>query len=255
MGNADRSKISTDRYTLREVVGLTLAVDVNNEATEILASQHFHLKQRVRRGGVSDISDDQLLELVIQCAIPKCDPRLIVHRLLKAFGDINHVLAASESQLFRIEGMTEAIVERIKVMEITGHRMAQVAVLDRVVFEHWEALMSYLRSSLSHQEIELFRVMYLNKKNALIADEELGRGTVDHVPVYPREIVRRALLLSASGLIVVHNHPSGDPSPSNADVEMTHLIAAAAKTLDLILYDHIIIGKGREFSFRSEGLL
>ena len=140
-------------------------------------------------------------------------------------------------------------------MEAVAHRMARAQVIQKPILSSWDSLLGYLQTAMAHQQIEQFRVLYLDRKNVLIADEEQGKGTVDHVPVYPREVVKRALELNASALILVHNHPSGDPSHSDADIEMTYAIRDAAQVLGIVLHDHLIIGKATELSFRSQGLL
>ena len=139
--------------------------------------------------------------------------------------------------------------------EAAAHRLAQRRVLSRPVISSWDALLDYVRAAMAHGSVETFRTLYLDRKNVLIADEEMARGTVDHVPVYPREVVKRALELNASALILVHNHPSGDPTPSEADIQMTRQIAEAAQVFSITLHDHLIVGRQGERSFRSDGLL
>ncbi len=241
--------------SLRGVAAGRIAPAPGDEAPVAAASRRLQLRRQIRSGGAAGLPDEDLLQLIVQRAMPRQDATALVHRLLATFGNLNHVIAASECRLREVPGMTGLVVDHLKVVEVAGHRMARAAVMRRVVFDHWDALLTYLRASLAHQETERFRVLYLDRKNALIADEELGRGTVDHVPVYPREVIKRALALNASALIIVHNHPSGDPTPSDADIDMTARVANAAATLDLLLHDHIIIGRGREFSFRAEALL
>jgi DNA repair protein RadC len=147
------------------------------------------------------------------------------------------------------------VVTELKIVQAAAHRLAQARVLKRPVVSSWDALLEYCQTAMAHDDIEQFRVLFLDRKNVLIADEPQARGTVDHVPVYPREVVKRALELNASALILVHNHPSGDPTPSGADIEMTAQIQRAADSLGITLHDHLVIGKSRELSFRSEGLL
>ena len=213
------------------------------------------LRQRFTEGGADAMPDYELLELVLCRALPRGDVKPLAKRLLRAFGDLNRVLAAPALRLAEVRGVGPAVVEQLKITEAVGHRMARARVIRRPVLSSWDALLDYLRTAMAHQGTECFRVLYLDRKNVLIADEEAARGTVDHVPVYPREIGRRALELDASALILVHNHPSGDPTPSREDVEMTQAIRRAADALGLVLHDHLIVGKGREVSFRSEGLL
>jgi DNA repair protein RadC len=154
-----------------------------------------------------------------------------------------------------VKGVGEAVVQELKIVEAAAQRLMRAKVMNRPVLSSWAALLDYCHTAMSHRETECFRVLYLDRKNVLIADEEQARGTVDHVPVYPREVVKRALELNASALILVHNHPSGDPTPSDADIAMTHQISEAAQVLGLTLHDHLIIGKSSEMSLRSAGYL
>ena len=213
------------------------------------------LRARFMEGGAAAMPDYELLELILFRALPRGDTKPLAKRLLRAFGDLNRVLAAPPARLARIDGVGPAVIEQLKIIEAVGHRMARARVIDRPVLSSWDALLSYLRSALAHQGTERFRVLHLDRKNVLIADEELARGTVDHVPVYPREVVRRALELDASALILVHNHPSGDPTPSEADIAMTLAIRDAAQLMGIVLHDHIVVGKGREVSLRGDGYL
>ena len=213
------------------------------------------LRARFMEGGAAAMPDYELLELILFRALPRGDTKPLAKRLLRAFGDLNRVLAAPPARLAGIDGVGPAVIEQLKIIEAVGHRMARARVIDRPVLSSWDALLSYLRSALAHQGTERFRVLHLDRKNVLIADEELARGTVDHVPVYPREVVRRALELDASALILVHNHPSGDPTPSEADIAMTLAIRDAAQLMGIVLHDHIVVGKGREVSLRGDGYL
>ena len=151
--------------------------------------------------------------------------------------------------------MGEAVLIELKIVEAAAHRLARAKIMQRHVISSWDAVLDYCHTVMAHRDVEQFRILFLDRKNVLIADEEQARGTVDHVPVYPREVVRRALELNASALILVHNHPSGDPTPSDADIDMTRQIEAAAQALGITVHDHLIIGKSRELSFRAKGLL
>ncbi|WP_299817943.1 DNA repair protein RadC [uncultured Jannaschia sp.] len=213
------------------------------------------LRQRFMEGGAAAMPDYELLELILFRATPRGDVKPLAKRLLRVFGDLNRVMAAPVERLVEVHDAGPSVVEQLKIMEAVGHRMARARVIHRPVLSSWDALLDYLRTALSHQDRERFRVLYLDRRNVLIADEELAEGTVDHVPVYPREVVKRALALNASALILVHNHPSGDPRPSEADIAMTRAIRDAAGLLGIALHDHLVIGKGAETSFRSEGLL
>lgn len=213
------------------------------------------LRTRFRRGGADALPDYELLELVLFRAIPQQDVKPLARRLIDRFGDFSHVLAASPVRLLDIEGVGEAVVTELKIIEAAAHRMAQGRVLNRPIVSSWGALLAYCQTALAHQSTEHFRVLYLDNKNVLIADEPQAKGTVDHVPVYPREVAKRALELDASALILVHNHPSGDPTPSEQDITMTYAIRDATEVLGLRLHDHLVIGKSREISFRAEGYL
>ncbi|WP_247747978.1 DNA repair protein RadC [Ruegeria sp. R13_0] len=213
------------------------------------------LRQRFLKGGHEPMPEYELLELLLFNAIQRIDVKPLAKRLLAEFGDLNGVIAASKYRILQVEGATDWVYYHLRVVEAFGHRMAQAQVMKRDVVSSWEALVTYCRTAMAHREVEQFRVLYLDRKNVLIADEEQARGTVDHVPVYPREVVKRALELNASSLILVHNHPSGDPTPSKADIEMTERIQDACDTLGILIHDHVIVGKKEEYSFKSNGFL
>lgn len=220
-----------------------------------LADHRARLRDRFMTGGASAMPDYELLELVLFRAIPRQDVKPLARRLIETFGDFNRVLTAPAARLEQVDGVGPAVVTELRIVEAAAQRMARARVMHRPILSGWDALLDYCHTAMAHREIEQFRVLYLDRKNVLIADEEQGRGTVDHVPVYPREIIRRALELNASALILVHNHPSGDPTPSDADITMTARIAQAADSMGIAIHDHLIIGKSRELSFRSQGLL
>lgn len=207
------------------------------------------------QGGAAAMPDYELLELVLFRAIPRQDVKPLARRLIDRFGDFNRVLSADPTRLTEVEGVGPAVVTELKIVEAAAQRLARARIIRRPVLSDWQALLDYCHTAMAHRETEQFRVLFLDRKNVLIADEEQSRGTVDHVPVYPREIIKRALELNASALILVHNHPSGDPTPSNSDIAMTARIAQAGDTMGIVIHDHLIIGKSRELSFRSEGLL
>ncbi|MEL7026977.1 MAG: DNA repair protein RadC [Pseudomonadota bacterium] len=211
------------------------------------------LRERFMTGGASAVPDYEMLELVLFRAIPRQDVKPLARRLLDKFHDFNGVLSAPVATLRQMHGVGEAVIIELKVVEAAAHRLARARVLRREVISGWDALLDYCRTTMAHKETEQFRVLYLDRKNRVIADEEQAKGTVDHVPVYPREIVKRALELQASALILVHNHPSGDPTPSPEDRTMTQRIAEAANALGIRLHDHLVIGKSGEVSFQAEG--
>jgi len=213
------------------------------------------LRARFTQGGAGAMPDYELLELVLFRALPRQDVKPLARALLDTFGDFNRVLSAEPSRLSAVKGVGEAVVVELKIVAAAAQRMARARVMHRPVLSSWDALLDYCHTAMAHRETEQFRILFLDRKNVLIADEEQAKGTVDHVPVYPREVVKRALELNASALILVHNHPSGDPTPSDADVSMTLQIQEAARVLGLALHDHLIIGKSRELSFRAQGYL
>ena len=220
-----------------------------------LRDHRKRLRARFLDGGPDAMPDYELLELVLFRAIPRQDVKPLARRLLDSLGDINSVISAPKARLLAMEGVGESVVVELKLIEACAKRLARARVMNRPVLSSWAALLDYCHTAMSHRETEQFRVLFLDRKNTLIADETQGDGTVDHVPVYPREIMRRALELNASALILVHNHPSGDPTPSQADIAMTEQIRIAADALSITLHDHIVIGKSCELSFRSQGLI
>ena len=213
------------------------------------------LRARFMEGGAQALPDYELLELVLFRAIPRQDVKPLARRLLDRFGDFNRVLSAPLHRLTEVEGVGDAIVQELKIVEAAAHRLARAKVMNRAVLSSWDTLLDYCRTSMAHRETEQFRILFLDRKNVLIADEEQAKGTVDHVPVYPREVVKRALELNASALILVHNHPSGDPTPSQQDITVTGQIREAAEVMGIVLHDHLIIGKSRDTSFREQGFL
>lgn len=213
------------------------------------------LSNRFLDGGAHALPDYEMLELVLFRAIPRRDVKPLAHALLDAFGDFNRVISATPDRLKKIDGVGESVVLELKLVEAAAQRLARSKVLNRHAISSWDALVDYCHTTMAHRETEQFRVLYLDRKNILIADEEQARGTVDHVPVYPREVAKRALELNASALILVHNHPSGDPTPSRSDIDMTLQVKTVCEALGLSLHDHLIVGKSREISFRSEGYL
>jgi DNA repair protein RadC len=213
------------------------------------------LRERFLQGGPAAMPDYELLELLLFRAIPRQDVKPLARRLIDRFGDFSRVLTAPQDRLAEVEGVGEAVITELRVVEAAAQRLARAKVLHRPVLSSWDALLDYCHTAMAYRETEQFRILFLDRKNVLIADEEQARGTVDHVPVYPREVVKRALELNASALILVHNHPSGDPTPSQQDILLTNQILDALTVMGIVLHDHLIIGKSRETSFRSAGLL
>jgi DNA repair protein RadC len=221
---------------------------------------HFHhhrqrLRERFLSAGAASLADYEMLELVLFRAIPRRDVKPLAKKLLALFGEYNGVISAPPARLREIDGIGEAVICELKVVEAAAHRLARARVLNRPALSSWAALMEYCKTTMAHRDTEQFRILFLDRKNVLAADEEQARGTVDHVPVYPREVVKRALELNASAIILVHNHPSGDPTPSQADIDMTKQIELAARAVGIVIHDHVVVGKERDASFRAMGLL
>lgn len=220
-----------------------------------IADHRKRLRTRFMEGGAQALPDYEMLELLLFRAIPRQDVKPLARLLLDTFGDFNRVVSAPPLRLMQVKGVGVAVVQELKIIEAAAQRLMRARVMQRQILSSWDALLDYCHTAMSHRETEQFRILFLDRKNVLIADEEQARGTVDHVPVYPREVVKRALELNASALILVHNHPSGDPTPSEADLSMTMQIRDAAEVLGIVIHDHLIIGKGRELSFRAQGYL
>ncbi|MEI2686254.1 MAG: DNA repair protein RadC [Cypionkella sp.] len=220
-----------------------------------IADHRKRLRTRFLDGGAQAMPDYELLELVLFRAIPRLDVKPLARLLLDTFGDFNRVISASPARLMLIKGVGEAVVLELKLIEASAQRLMRAKVMNRPILSSWDALLDYCHTAMAHRETEQFRILFLDRKNVLIADEEQAKGTVDHVPVYPREVVKRALELNASALILVHNHPSGDPTPSESDISMTLQVQDAAQVLGLVLHDHLIIGRSRELSFKAQGYL
>lgn len=244
----------SDQYAFDEAE-FPLFAGKGQNAPSYLKDHRKRLRERFLTGGSSAVADYELLELVLFRAIPRQDIKPLARELLTAFGTFSEVLSAPRERLEQLSGVGLAVVTELKIVEAAAHRLAQARILDRPVISGWQALVDYCRTTMSRRETEQFRVLFLDRKNKLIADEPQAKGTVDHVPVYPREVLKRALELNASALILVHNHPSGDPTPSEADIAVTRQIEAAAQALSVTLHDHLIIGAAKEFSFRSAGYL
>jgi len=219
------------------------------------AGHRDRLRQRFMRAGIAGVQDYELLELVLFRAIPQRDVKPLAKDLIARFGGFAEALAAPVERLIEVKGVSENVARELKIVHAAALKLVQARVLKRPVISSWNDLLAYCRAAMADETTEMFRILFLDKKNILIADEIQQRGTVDHTPVYPREVVKRALELGASALILVHNHPSGDPTPSQADVEMTNQIVAASKALSIRVHDHLVIGKDREASFKSLGLL
>jgi len=213
------------------------------------------MRTRVLAGQGDTMADYEMLELVLFVALPRVDTKTLAKTLIARFGSYSAVIAAPPDELREIKGIGDSAIATLKVIQLAAQRLARAEVIDRPVLNNWDRLMDYLHTVLARERIEQFRVLFLDTRNRLLADEAQARGTVNHTPVYPREVVKRALELKATALILVHNHPSGDPTPSREDLEMTQEVKRAASALSIALHDHVIVGNGKWLSFRQEGLL
>lgn len=209
------------------------------------------LRTRFTDGGPEAVPDYELLEMVLYRAIRRGDTKPISKALLARFGSFAEVISAPVERLKEVPGVGDAVATELKIIQAAALRLAKGRVANRPILGSWTAIIEYCRSAMAFAEKEQFRLLFLDKKNQLIADEVQQEGTVDHTPVYTREVVKRALELSASAIILVHNHPSGDPTPSMADIEMTKKIVSAAEKLGIIVHDHIIIGRKGHASLRN----
>lgn len=244
----------TTRLSKNASAGGGLINDDRGNAVPHYWGHRERLRTRFLAGGHKPMPEYEVLELLLFNAIQRIDVKPLAKRLLSAFGDLNGVVAASEHRLLKVEGATSKVYLQLRIAEAFAQRMAQAKILGRDVVTSWDDLILYCRTSMAHRETEQFRILFLDCKNVIVADEEQSEGTVDHVPVYPREVAKRALELNASAVIMVHNHPSGDPTPSKQDISMTGAVNMACQSIGVTIHDHVIIGKDREFSFKSEGL-
>ncbi|HWF64074.1 MAG TPA: DNA repair protein RadC [Rhizomicrobium sp.] len=219
------------------------------------AGHRERLRERFVKGGADAMPDYELLELTLFAALPRRDTKPLAKALLARFGSFAEVIAAPRARLLEVKGVGEGVVHHLKIVEAAAQRLAKTRVINRPALSSWTALLDYCTAAMARNTHEEFRVLFLDRKNVLVADEVQNKGTVDHTPVYPREIIKRALELSASAIILVHNHPSGDPTPSKADIAMTREVASAAKALGIAVHDHLVIGRGGHASFKSLGLL
>ena len=213
------------------------------------------LRERFRKGGAEALPDYELLELVLFRAIPRRDTKDLAKRLLARFGSFAGVLSAPDALLKEIDGCGEAVITELKLMRAAAVRLMKQEATEAPLLSSWARVLDYLRAAQGYEHREQFRVLFLDKKNRLIADEVQGQGTVDHTPVYVREVVKRALELSATAIVLVHNHPSGDPTPSKADIDMTRLIVEAGRPLGVVVHDHVIVGREGHASFKALRLI
>ncbi len=221
---------------------------------------HYHghrmrLRERFRSAGPDALSDYELLEMVLFRALPRGDIKPLAKSLLKKFGSFAEVIHAPETRLREIDGVGEATITEFKLIAAAANRIAKGQLRERTLLSSWNDVIDYCRTSMAFADKEQFRILFLDKRNQLISDEVQQTGTVDHTPVYPREVIKRALELSATALILVHNHPSGDPTPSSADIQMTKAIVDIAAPLGISVHDHIIVGRNGHASLKGLRLI
>jgi DNA repair protein RadC len=229
--------------------------DTEQEPKPHYAGHRQRLRERFAKAGADGIADYELLELVLFRAIPRRDVKPLAKALIDQYGSFGAVIAADPARLAETEGVTENVISEFKVVQAAALKLSQAKIMDRPALSSWAALIDYCNASMAYNDTEQFRILFMDRKNVLIADEVQQKGTIDHTPVYPREVVKRALELSASSFILVHNHPSGDPTPSQADIDMTRQIVESAKPLGISVHDHLVIGKGSHVSFKTLGLI
>jgi DNA repair protein RadC len=213
------------------------------------------LRARFRQAGASALTDYEMLELLLFRALPRRDVKPLAKELIAKFGSFAETVSAPDTRLAEVKGLGDSAITELKIVQAAAMRLTKGAVQKRRVLSSWSAVLDYCRTTMAFAEKEQFRILFLDKRNQLIADEQQQVGTVDHTPVYPREVVKRALELSATAIILVHNHPSGDPTPSRADIQMTQHIAEIAKPLGISVHDHIIVGKEGHSSFKGLKLI
>lgn len=213
------------------------------------------LRARFAHAGADALPDYELLELVLFRAIPRRDVKPLAKALIQRFGSFAEVVSAEPNRLAEVDGVSQGVISDLKLIEAAGHRLARGAIAARPLLSSWAALLEYCRATMAFSPREQFRVLFLDKRNHLLADEIQGHGTVDHTPVYPREVARRALELSATAIILAHNHPSGDPTPSAADIKMTREIIAILDPLGIIVHDHVILGRDGHASLKGLKLM
>lgn len=213
------------------------------------------LRSRFLEAGGEHVPDYELLELLLFSARPRGDVKPLAKRLLKQFGSFDKVIYASEHELRQVDEVGDAVISALKTVRVAAQRLVKSEIGQQPIIQSWSALLDYCKLTMGKNTIEEFRVLFLNNRHVLIADEVMQRGTINHTPVYPREIVKRSLELGAAAIILLHNHPSGDPTPSKADIDITEKIVSALATVGITVHDHVIITDGGHYSFKSFGLI
>lgn len=234
----------------------TLADAARDFTADVASTGHRErLRERFLEGRADALPDYELMELVLFAAIPRRDVKPLAKQLIAQFGSFAEAIAAPHARLREVPGIGESVATQLKIVQAAALRLSRTQLLNKPALSSWSAVIDYCTAAMARSPHEEFRVLFLDRKNVLIADEVQARGTIDHAPVYPREIVKRALELGASAIILVHNHPSGDPTPSRADIEMTRDVTAAAKALHIAIHDHLVVARSGHASFKSLGLL
>lgn len=213
------------------------------------------LRARFLKGGAEALADYEMLELILFMALPRKDAKPLAKALIRRFGSFAAAISADRADLVGVEGVGESVVTALKIVRESALLLGREQLIDQPILANWQSLIDYCRAAMGFEKTEQFRILYLNRKNALIADEVQQKGTVDHTPVYPREVIKRALELGASAVIMVHNHPSGAPQPSKDDIAMTKKVREAGENLGIVLHDHVIVTKSAHSSFKAMGLL
>jgi DNA repair protein RadC len=242
-----------DGVSVREGGGRFMASS-GDEISEKAPHYYGHrdrLRRRLLTAGIDAVADYELLELVLFRALPRRDVKPLAKALIARFGSFADVVAAPPARLAEVKGVGDAVIAELKIVHAAANRFARDEIKRRPALSSWSAVLDYCRTAQAFAEVEQFRILFLDKRNQLIADEVQQTGTVDHTPVYPREVVKRALEHSATAVVLVHNHPSGDPTPSRADVQMTQAIIEIAKPLGIAVHDHIIIGRDGHASLKA----
>jgi DNA repair protein RadC len=237
-----------------------MAANTNDAQEQPAETPHYHghrerLRERFYSAGPDALSDYELLEMALFPALPRRDTKPLAKALLKKFGSFAEVVHAPEARLREVDGIKDASITQLKLLAAAASRIARGEVRSRAQLSSWNEVIDYCRTTMAFAEKEQFRLLFLDKRNQLIADEVQQTGTVDHTPVYPREVIKRALELSATALILVHNHPSGDPTPSQADIQMTKAIVDIATPLGIAVHDHIIVGRNGHASLKGLRLI
>ncbi len=246
----------TRRRGVADAAGLFEAAPPRASAAALGSEGHRdRMRQKLLEGGGTALLDYELLEMVLFSAQARKDTKPLAKALIAQFGSLAEVLAAPMPALMQVKGLGRSGTAAIKLVQVAAGRLARAEVREAPLLNNWERLQGYLTAALARERTEQFRVLFLDGRNRLLADEVMGEGTVNHAPVYPREVVRRAIELHATALILVHNHPSGDPTPSRADVEMTREVAEAARIMGITLHDHLVVGRGGTASLRQLGLM